>query len=585
MQSQKLDAELNLALSLSFKERERSGALLVGFEPISRSWDLIVRYIGDISFLEQQYGAVITYLLGGYAIINIAEYYIDQLVIHDEIIYVEKPNNIYVNVRTGIQVSCINRVQVGAAALTGSGVIVAIIDSGIDYAHPDFRNEDGSSRILALWDQTAREGEPPEGYRIGTLYSEEQINEALGKIRVNERLAIVPEVDLSGHGTFVAGVAAGNGRASAGENRGVAYGADLLVVKLGNPAVGGFPRTVELMQAVDYVVRFANERRQPLSINLSFGNNYGSHDGTSLLETYLNQAVDASVGSIAIGTGNEGDSDKHTFGTLKQNIAVTEPFGIGANEAGVSLQLWKAYVDDFFIYLIAPDNSQIGPLPQTIGVQRYQLMGTEIDVYYDMPKPYQQPQIIFFDFVPQGQFLAFGEWRIRLEPRKIVVGRYDMWLPVSGAVSPDTRFLLPNSEGSFTIPSPAVKGIAVGAYNSRTDAVASFSGRGEYRLSQDKPDLVAPGVDILSCSPGGGYTVKSGTSMATPFVTGAAALLMEWGIVRENDTYLYGEKLKSFLLKGARVLPGYDSVPNIQIGFGALCLASSFPEGSNLFTG
>ena len=160
-----------------------------------------------------------------------------------------------------------------------------------------------------------------------------------------------------------------------------------------------------------------------------------------------------------------------------------------------------------------------------------------------------------------------------------------MWLPVSGAVSPDTRFLLPNSEGSFTIPSPAVKGIAVGAYNSRTDAVASFSGRGEYRLSQDKPDLVAPGVDILSCSPGGGYTVKSGTSMATPFVTGAAALLMEWGIVRENDTYLYGEKLKSFLLKGARVLPGYDSVPNIQIGFGALCLASSFPEGSNLFTG
>lgn len=578
MQSQKLDAELNLALQTSPEERIRSNNLAVGYNSETREWELIIRYLGDISFLEQVYGALVTELLGGYAIVTIKEEFIDVLIDHKEIIYVEKPNNVFVNSLEGKQVSCINRLYLPDYDLTGEGVIVAIIDSGIDYAHPDFRNEDGSTRLLALWDQTARGGTPPDGYYNGVEYLAEELNQALQKVRTSDQLAIVPEVDLSGHGTFVAGVAAGNGRASAGVNSGVAIRSPLLVVKLGNPRQGGFPRTTELMTAVDYVVRFAIERRIPISINLSFGNNYGSHDGHSLLETYIDQAINGTFGTVCIGTGNEGDTGKHTVGFLQSNIQLAVPFSVAPNERAISLQIWKNYVDDFEISIMAPDGTLVGPLQKTLGVQLYRILNTELDIYYDLPKPYQQAQVVYIDMVPQSNFLTPGEWRILLKPLRIVDGRYDMWLPVSGATNPDTRFLLPSTEGSLTIPSATANAIAVGAYDDRTDALASFSGRGYTRISDVKPDLVAPGVDVTSCAPGGGYTVKSGTSIATPFVTGAAALMMEWGIVRGNDPYLYGEKAKAFFIRGARKLAGYSEWPNPSAGWGALCLKDSLPE-------
>lgn len=154
--------------------------------------------------------------------------------------------------------------------LTGKGVLLAIIDSGIDYTHPDFRNADGTTRLLALWDQTI-EGMPPKGYRIGTEFTREELNQSLRENRVLSR-------DLSGHGTAVAGIAAGNGRASKGKYRGVAPESELLVVKLGIPRPDSFPRTTELIQGVDYAVRKALELSMPLVINLSFGNTYGSHE-------------------------------------------------------------------------------------------------------------------------------------------------------------------------------------------------------------------------------------------------------------------------------------------------------------------
>ncbi len=577
MQSQKLDAELNLALDISNAEREKSQNLQVGYNENTREWDLIIRYVGNIDFLSERYGARVQELLNGYAVITIGEDYIDELITYEEIIYVEKPNNVYVNVEEAISASCINRLTLPDIGLTGEGVIVAVIDSGIDYAHPDFRNEDGTTRILELWDQSGTEGAPPEGYRIGTLYSAEQINEALGKLRIPEQLSIVPEVDISGHGTFVAGVAAGNGRASNGQNRGVAWKSDLLVVKLGNTRKEGFPRTTELMQAVDYVVRYAVRVKRPVSINLSFGNNYGSHDGQSLLETYINSAVDSALANICIGSGNDGDSGKHTSVQLMGNIAASVPFSVSPNEKAFNIQIWKNYVDVFNISLMAPDNSMLGPFPSILGVQQYSVLGTLINVYYDFPKPYQLAQQIYIDFIPKTDYVSSGEWRIVLTPENIIDGKCDLWLPVSGTGNPDTRFLIPTPDGSLTIPSTSANAVTVGAYNSRTDALASFSGRGYTRIGDIKPDLVAPGVDILSCSPGGGYTIKSGTSIATPFVTGTVALMMEWGIIRGNDAYLYGEKAKAYLQRGARRLRGYAQFPNPQVGYGALCAAESIP--------
>jgi subtilisin family serine protease len=331
------------------------------------------------------------------------------------------------------------------------------------------------------------------------------------------------------------------------------------------------------MLAVDYVVRFAGRLARPVAINLSFGNNYGSHDGQTLLETYIDQAVSSTIGNICIGTGNEGDTGKHTQAQVRAGLQMRIPMSVAQAQQGFSVQVWKNYVDSIKVAVETPDGRVIGPFDSRLGARRYELAGVLLDVYYDFPKPYQKAQIIYIDFVPTNQSVPSGEWKIHLTGETVVDGRVDLWLPVSGATARDTRFLLPDVDTSLTIPSTSSMAISVGAYNSQNDSYAAFSGRGYTRTNAVKPDLAAPGVDVTSCAPGGGYTVKSGTSIATPFVTGAVALMLEWGVVRGFDAYLYGEKAKAFLQRGARELSGYQSFPNPQVGYGALCLRDSIP--------
>jgi subtilisin family serine protease len=292
------------------------------------------------------------------------------------------------------------------------------------------------------------------------------------------------------------------------------------------------------MQGVNFVIQYAISVNKPIAINISFGNNYGSHTGSSLLERFINDISNVWRSAIVIGTGNEGASGNHAQGILTMGNPAVIEIAVSEYEFSLNLQIWKNYYDQFDISITAPNGTRVGPIPQILGTQQFPIGQTQVFVYYGDPTPFNMQQEIYIELIPTGRYINSGVWRIELVPHRIVTGNFDLWLPAGGVKNPATRFLLPSEYTTLTIPSTAERVITVGAYDAYTDSYAPFSGRGYTRNNEIKPDIVAPGVNINSCAPGGGYTVKSGTSMATPFVTGSAALMMEWGIVLGNDPYL-----------------------------------------------
>lgn len=569
--SQKIENILNLAFEATPEERARSAELDVGYDAGEQAWDLIIKYSGSLD-AAREISESVTELLNNYAVVRIREDRIEALASLPEVEFVEKPKSLYFQVDVGRQVSCIDAVQEAPYGLTGQGVLVGIVDSGIDLANPDFRNEDGTTRVAALWDQADRE------------FTSEEINEFLNA-QGSERPAVRPplSVDSSGHGTAVAGIAAGNGRGSEGRRyRGAAPESELVIVKMKSPQPGGFPRTTELMTGVDYLIRKAQEMRMPVAVNISFGNTYGPHDGSSLVEQYLNDVSAIWKNVICIGTGNEGTAAGHAAGIVSDEEETVQELAVQEREQPFGLQIWKSYTDEIDISIISPAGEQAGPFREKTGAQRYLTGSTELLVYYGEPKPYSVRQEIFIAFLPMRDYVDSGVWQIVLTPRLIVAGTYQMWLPAQAALNVGTAFLTPDGMSTLTVPSTAARVVTVAAYDARTFSYADFSGRGPSAVYESagvpKPDVAAPGVDVNAPVPGGGYRAFTGTSFAVPFAAGGAALLMEWGIVRGNDPYLYGEKVKAYLRRGARQLPGYRKWPNAQLGYGALCVRDSLPD-------
>lgn len=281
---------------------------------------------------------------------------------------------------------------------------------------------------------------------------------------------------------------------------------------------------------------------------------------------------------FVIGTGNEGDAAGHVAGRLSGGETVTVELSTAPYETGFGVQLWKSYEDSFEVRLSNPAQTVNERISERLGPHEIDMGGARVFLYYGEPGPFNQAQEIYFDFVPKERYVESGIWRFSLQAGKIVDGRYDFWLPSAAALNRSTRFLRPSPDTTLTIPSTAMRPISVGAYDDSTMTYASFSGRGDTRqYGIQKPDLAAPGVNIITAKAGGGYAPVTGTSFAAPFVAGAAALLMEWGIVRGNDPYLYGDKVKAYLRRGARPLPGEREIPNRRVGYGALCVKDSLP--------
>lgn len=622
MDSEKLDSILRLSLETDPQVREKSDILSNGYNFEKNLWEVIVKYHGDISFLKNEVESL-EILLNGYAIMRATRAQLERALDDSRIEYVELPKSLVFNVYRAKQQSCILSVATGENALRGKGVLIAVLDSGIQYSLSDFQNENGS-RILYLWDQTlqpdaSRGFLPPMGFGEGVEFTKKDIDRA---IRMDSQ--IVPSRDMSGHGTAVAGIAAGS--AGSPLYQGVAPESELLIVKVGGnramegrglsgnrqveafsmqdtavsggvtPSSQNFPLTTDLMRAITYVLQKAEELDRPVAVNISIGDTYGAHDGTSLLERFIDAASEKGRNSICIGSGNEAVTGGHRAVRLFRQGnggASMTPFegeavelSVAPNEQSVNVQIWKNYVDEITLELTAPSGERYPVLLAQTGKQEWITGNTRVLIYVSPPTPYSVNEEIFFDFIPMEKFINSGIWTFTLRP--VGENRQDIhfFLPNAVVRNSQTRFLRPDPYLSMTIPAFASRAITVGAYDGVLNAAADFSGRdreiGEaervFFAADIKPDIAAPGVGITAPSTDGQYRSFTGTSFATPIVTGSAALLLEWGIVRGNDPFLYGEKLKAYLRKGARPLLDTPLYPNIRTGYGALCVRDSLPE-------
>ncbi|MCI8419946.1 MAG: S8 family peptidase [Oscillospiraceae bacterium] len=508
--------------------------------------EYIIKYTGDILSLDYP-----TELLDAqFAIMELGEQSAEGLLAHRQVTCFEPARRLSCFVDRSMEAACVPPVQRETGlGLTGEGVLIGFVDSGLDLTHPEFQREDGSSRVAALWDMTA-EGTPPEGFRQGTVFSGAEIAAGL-----------VSSADQSGHGTAVAAIAAGRS--------GVAPGASIAAVKLASS------RTTDVMRAVKFLLDQAEERGMPCVVNLSYGTNCGSHWGHTLFESYIDQSAQRGRSVVVCAAGNEGSGAHHFQGRLTEGGAVDAEFTVSTRREQVCLSLWKSFADEAAFELVLPSGQSTGPL--TEGARSLRFGAVRVSVLYGVPTHYSTSQeVLMLLEAPAGGL--DGLWRLRCHGRRVSDGRFNVWLPTMEEVTDRTAFLQPEPDLTITLPATALYPISVGGFRPDTETISPFSGRGVQDCAgRSLLDITAPAEGVRSARAGGGYDVFTGTSMAAPFVSGAAALMMEWGIVQGNDLLLYNQRVKAFLCKGAVRSP-FMAYPNPQWGYGRLNLCGTMNE-------
>ena len=489
---------------------------------------------------------------------GIAEIPIENLVVlatSPEIQYIELPKSLYADDYESNRASCIT--QLNLSEFNGKGVLIGFIDTGIDYTHPAFRNPDGTTRIEYIYDLD-------EG---GKVYTKEQINEAL---KSSDPYSIVNSTDITGHGTHVVGIACAGGKIDK-QYYGVAPESSIAMVKV---ARSRFALSTQIMKGIKFLIDKGKELNMPLAINMSLSTNDGAHNGSSLLEQYISTVSATERVTIVIAAGNEGEAAHHVGGTLEEVNDVY--FNISSDESIVVINLYKSILPQLSIELISPYGIGTGEILVKEGVNEGTIGNSRYSIYLTGPKPFDVSGEIGIILTGINGFVSSGQWKITLRKLNKYDGNFDMWLPISEGLNVNTKFLEPVVYKTLGIPATVKNVISVGSYNYLVDIISPFSGRGEkYNGQYIKPDIVAPGEGIYSAIPNRGFDKKTGTSMATPQVTGAAALMMQWGIVNGNDPYLYGERVKYFLILGSKKTRQDIEYPDAGWGYGELCLRES----------
>lgn len=475
-----------------------------------------------------------------------------DLALDPKIQYIELPKNLYITDAKANRASCVQTVQ-GAYNLFGEGVLVGFIDTGIDYTHPAFKNDDGTTRIEYIYDLDGN----------GKIYNKEMINKAINS---DNPLSIVDSTDVIGHGTHVAGIACGGGKIDP-KYYGVAPRSSIAMVKVTRTR---FSLSTLIMRGLKFLVDRSKELQMPLVVNISLSTNDGAHNGSSLLEQYIQTVSTLEKITIVIAGGNEGEAAHHVGGII--NVENKIDFNVASDEAMVSINLYKSVLPELTLELISPEGKSSGVINVVEGFNIGAVGSTRYNIYNTGPKPFDISGEIGIVLLGINNFVAGGQWTIVLRRKNDYEGMFDMWLPISEGLNISTKFLNPTIYNTLGIPATVRNVISVGSYNFLTNTISPFSGRGKlYNGGEIKPDVVAPGENIESAIPNRGFGPKSGTSMATPNVTGICALMMEWGTVKSNDPYLYGERLRYYLLLGAKRGRRDVLYPDPSWGYGEVC--------------
>ncbi|WP_367303034.1 S8 family serine peptidase [Clostridium baratii] len=467
--------------------------------------------------------------------------------------------------------------------LNGRGVLVGIIDTGIDYMSKEFMREDNTTRIVSIWDQSVGGGNINF---YGTNYYPEQIDEA---IRVGmaggDPYTIVNSRDEIGHGTMIAGLIAGRGI----DPRfiGAAPDCDLCIVKLKQASrrylrdfgvtkenVIGY-ENVDILLAIKYILGEGLRLNQPVVIYIPLGNNIGGHDGTAIVERYIDDVSKRRGLVVVTSTGNEGNTDTHTTGTLSATGDTKNIELLASNlQKELIMQIWCNKPDKVALSITSPSGEVIKYIPaklQEVETIKFVFEGTIMKIQYLIPEEISGDELIII----RMSNLREGIWQFKLIGEYVVDGNYNAWIPQRELLEGDTKFLNSNQYTTTMLPSTSQRILVAGFYNQNNNATVGASGRGNTRDGRVKPDVVAGGVNALVLAPGGQTKIASGASIAGAVLAGICALLLQWGIVDENDPDMYSVKMRTYIIRGTEKREG-EIYPNREWGYGILSLRGIF---------
>lgn len=479
-------------------------------------------------------------------------------------------------IRTGIP-----QLQRPPLSLTGKGVVIGFIDTGIRYNMDVFRREDGTSRILSIWDQTIQEGTPPDGFDFGTEYTNEQINEAL---QSENPLTVVPSTDRIGHGTSLASVAAGSSIRNGLDFLGAAPDTDIVMVKCKEakqylrdyyfvpddvPAYSD----ADIGLAVKYLDSFARVGERPVVICIGMGTNWGDHAGNSILARYLDRIAQKRNRCVVVCGGNEGNAGHHFYGFSEMTSSIvmqTAEVRVGAQEAGFLMELWGGSPNTMSVSIRSPGGEIIPAVDFRSRETRnftFVYERTRVTIDHILVEQGSGEELVVFRFTEP----TAGVWTFHIEIQgNSDYGYIHMWLPITPFLSSETYFLRSTPYMTLTEPSLSKSVITPSTYNDSNNSFYPDSGRGFARSATVKPDFAAPGVEISTA-----LGRQTGAGMSAAVTAGACAQFLQWAVIEGNDTLAQSVEIKAYFIRGAVRSP--DLVyPNRSWGYGRLNVARAF---------